>query len=216
MDHDATPDCHLVRESLSARADHEAEPLDGTTVDAHVATCADCASYAARLGALAEALTPIPATDAPDLTARIMARPPESARARLLRWGVGAMAGSGLAATLWELGLQWYRIGPDHAGHESAALTVAVWVGFALAAARPALARPYLPITAMAVLGLLAAAGVDAVAGRVTWTGELIHVNLVAAWVLTWFLARETPPTEARAASTPGPVWALPGHVEPH
>lgn len=217
MAEDTQTHCSTVREALSALADHEAAPLTRAEVDAHVATCADCAAYAARLGALAEAMVPIRATDAPDLSARILARarPPETARARLLRWGIAAMAAGGLASTLWVLGLQLYRSGPDHAGRESAALTVAVWVGFALVAARPALARPYLPITAMAAVGLLLATTVDLVAGRIAWTDELVHLNLVAAWVMTWLLAREAPDSAPVPSPRRRPLWALPWSAEP-
>lgn len=214
-DHNHTH-CSTVREALSALADHEATPLPRAEVDAHLAGCADCAAYADRVGSLAEAMVAIPATDAPDLSARILAAgwPPETARARLLRWGIAAMAAGGLASTLWALGLQLYRSGPDHAGHESAALTVALWVGFALVAARPGLARPYLPITAMAAVGLLLAATVDLVAGRVAWTDEIIHVNLLAAWVMTWLLARELP-DPSPAPPRRGALWALPRAAQP-
>ncbi|QYJ04629.1 zf-HC2 domain-containing protein [Nocardioides panacisoli] len=204
--------CSSVREAISAIADDEAAPLSSDVVDRHLATCAACAAYRTRLTTLAAQVPAIPATDAPDLTARILAGgwPPETARARVLRWGLVAIAGGGLASTLWVLALELLHAGPDHAGHESAALTIALWAGFGLVAARPGLARPYLPLTALAVGGLMLAAAVDIIGGRVTWTEEVVHLNLVLAWLLAWLLAREVPSTAVLARPGSGPVWVPP------
>jgi predicted anti-sigma-YlaC factor YlaD len=42
-------DCTIARESASARLDGELPELDGLRLDAHLATCAECAAFAASL-----------------------------------------------------------------------------------------------------------------------------------------------------------------------
>jgi predicted anti-sigma-YlaC factor YlaD len=59
-------DCMLARESASARLDGELPELDALRLDAHLASCAECAVFAASIGGAtarlrAAPLEPVPA-----------------------------------------------------------------------------------------------------------------------------------------------------------
>ncbi|MFT4286156.1 copper resistance protein CopC [Nocardioides sp.] len=197
-------ECSDAREALSAWADGETSPHREPEVRAHVAGCPDCAAFADALAALA--VTVAPREEAPDLAPAILARLRASALRRkresrvfLLRWGVGLMGGAELLNAVYELVA--HGLTEVHATHESLSFTIAICLGLVLAALRPWQAAAYVPVlgTAVALLGFTA--GLDVASGRVGWTDELPHVDLLAGFVLLWLLGREDTggPTPRRA-----------------
>lgn len=212
--------CMQIREAISALLDNEASPLSQSQVDHHLETCAECADFRIRAVALRSTVKPIELTDAPDLAAAILAperRAPRGSTGyvRILRLGIAAMAAGEFLSSLAAFLLQLHRLGPDHASHESLALTGALCAGLAYVARRPEVARPYVPIMTAATGLLLLAAGIDISAHRVTPLDELPHLDLLAGCAMLWLLARHDlqPPSAAvsqrKAPRSPGPRRGL-------
>ncbi len=66
-----------VRESLSAYLDHELAPGERATVEAHLATCGECASFLDQLAAVDSAVAELPLPETSDdsgFAARVRAR----------------------------------------------------------------------------------------------------------------------------------------------
>src|SRR4051812_29978039 len=58
-------DCMLAREGASARLDGEVGELEGLRLDAHLASCAECAAFAAAIGGVSRELRRAPLEAAP-------------------------------------------------------------------------------------------------------------------------------------------------------
>lgn len=183
--------CHLVRESLSARADGEQGALEVADCDGHVANCHDCASFASALPALVRASRLHTAEAVPDLTTPILAaaaglvREKSEAKRAQLRWTLGLV---GLVQALLAL----VALGTDasHLGRELATWQLALGVGFVVAAWQPSRARGLFPM--VAVLGVAAMVGAvgDLFTGSTTVAAESAHLVEVAGVGLVWAVAR--------------------------
>lgn len=167
-------------------------------LEAHLAGCAGCREWlgeATRITRMVR-LEPL---DAPDLTASVLARVHADdmrrdaerrvrgarrlavAQVALLAVAAGQCA-SGLAAVI-DAGMS--AVVPVHSARELGSFNLAVAVGFAWVAWRPAWARTQLPLIS-AIVGILTACTVfDLVAGHVSARGEVGHVLLLAGLVLT-------------------------------
>lgn len=81
-------------------------------------------------------------------------------------------------------------VAPVHSARELGSFNLAVAVGFAWVAWRPARARTQLPLIS-AIVGILTACTVfDLVAGHVSSRGEIGHILLLAGLALTAVIAR--------------------------
>lgn len=200
-----------MRESLSAAYDGEHAPLDAAAVRAHVAGCPGCAAFEASLHR-----SPLVTTPAPDLSNRILARLRRRRPLRLLlRLAVAV-------AALTELGFALDELFADaeHEAHETSSFTIALCVGLLIAAVRPRLAGPYVPIVAIASAMLVATACADVDEHRVPMLHETPHLALVMASALLAMLAWEEsgpPPSlrRLRLRARPRPSPRLPLHVVP-
>ncbi len=177
--------CHLVRESLSARADGEEALLDVSSCDRHLAGCDDCRDFHARLGPLIRATRVRAAEPVPDLTAAILAAAAEQdlakvaerhllARRVLVVVGLVQVLVAGLAL-VGDLG---------HVARELAAWEVAMGVGFVVAAAQPHRATGLVPV--VGVLALVSVVGSlgDLASGATTFVEELQHLpELLGVWL---------------------------------
>lgn len=203
-------ECAQYRQAASARLDGEAMGLSAAALDAHLASCAECAAWLARATALTRALR-MGTADVPDLTDAILRRTPMPRPRRdrpsatvLLRAALGvagaiqlvtslpALAGDGMAMTM-----------STHAAHESAAWNIAVAVGFLVVAAAPRRVVGVLPMLATFVLVLAVLSAPDLVNGHVTLGRLATHAGAllgVAAMAGLHRLQRpRTAPPEAYA-----------------
>ncbi len=93
--------CEVARESLSARLDGEREPVPSRTVDAHLASCADCRAWwsaASALSAIDDRPTPRVGSVESVLRAAHAVQPPAVGTAdRTRRLVAGALVVTGIA-----------------------------------------------------------------------------------------------------------------------
>lgn len=228
-------ECDDYREALSAQLDSEDPGVDPAAVDTHLSRCSACRDWLRRAGTVTRAARVQPAEEVPDLTEQVLARARrEGSAARdgvfgravagVRRvWGLtvarvalvavaAAQAASGAAAVS---GAGVPAVMPLHAARELGAFSLAVAVGFAWAAWRPARARAHLPLLATLVGVLAGFTAVDLLAGRAGLSGEAGHLLLVAGLALTAVLARHhhepgPPPAESGQASPQTPPRGTP------
>lgn len=172
-------------------------------LEAHLAGCAGCREWlgeATRITRMVR-LQPL---EVPDLTASVLARVHADgvrrdaehlvrnarglavAQVALLAVAAGQCA-SGLAAVI-DAGMS--AVASVHSARELGSFNLAVAVGFAWVAWRPARARTQLPLIS-AIVGILTASTVfDLVVGHVAARGEIGHILLLAGLVLTAVIAR--------------------------
>jgi predicted anti-sigma-YlaC factor YlaD len=194
--------CIRFREAISARIDGEDPGLTTEEIDAHVAQCADCRSWAGAaaspaLRALASPDDPV-AID-PALLARFV-RPtvaPEPARVGLIstvEWrvmlAVIALAQVGLT---WPGGLLDGGHASIHLSHELTAWDMGLAVGFLVVAWRPARAWGMLPLVAVLVAAMVVTSGVDLASGHALLGREAVHALALAGLGCVWALARRAP-----------------------
>ena len=217
--------CDDWREASSARLDGEDPGVDVARLDDHLAGCAACRAWlneATRVTRLAR-LQPL---GVPDLTESVLAaghaeKPAGGGpRVRAARWLAVARLGlCAVAAGQWASGVAEIFDGsvsaavPVHSARELGSFNLAVAVGFAWVAWRPARARAQLPLLSALVAILAACTVFDLVLGHAWPRGEAAHLLLVAGLALTAVLARygtehghPPSPVEAgeRSGSPPG------------
>ncbi len=194
--------CTRFREAISARIDGEDPGLPIEEIDAHVAECPDCRSWAAAaaspsLRALASPGDPVALDSA--LLAQL-ARPAaaaEPARPRLIstvEWRV-ILAIVGLAQVV----LAWPGVFLDdghasiHLAHELTAWDMGLAAGFLVVAWRPARAWGMLPLVAVLVAAMVVTSSVDLASGHALLGREAVHALALAGLGCLWALARRVP-----------------------
>lgn len=196
-DHDPM-NCEKVWAELSAALDGERSvPLDA--LSEHLAACADCRNREDAAHRLTRSVRLTPAQAIPDQAPQIIgavlaeraARRRGAPARRLARAGLAAaaLAQSGIVVPALVLGQAGAGI-PAHASHELGAFNLALAVGFAVAALRPARARGMLSLVGVATGTLVLLAVVDSASGETTLHAELPHVIVVVGCVLLFRLAR--------------------------
>lgn len=189
-------DCHAYRDAISALSDGEALGMPRVELEAHLATCPDCADFEHAL-AMVNRRVIAPVVDVPDLTAGIMAaiaderaEPAAAGRWTQLRVVLGLI---GLAQVLTAvpvlLGLHAANL---HASRELGAFELALGVGLLVAARRPSRAIGLVPMVAV-VAGLsVIGAVLDLVSGTTSVMAELPHLLEIGGVTLLALLARST------------------------
>jgi predicted anti-sigma-YlaC factor YlaD len=210
--------CEQVREALSARMDGEVAGVAAALLDGHLAGCPDCVSWRDR----AERVTQVvrqQSVPAPDLTAAVLAavardRAPAGAAPRrtpVARWPVHAVLRVAVVVTAFAQALLAVPVllgaGDVHASREMACFELAVAVGFALVAWRPAQARVLVPVAVVLAAGLGLTSVFDVVSAGLPWWHEAGHLAVVAQAALLWSLSR--------AAGPPSPDRIGAGAVTP-
>jgi copper transport protein len=176
----------VAREAISAWYDGERCDAAPAAVAGHIASCARCTAFQRALGAVAELTDsqvgrPPTAGVVPGTSERRLAR----ARVRLaVRLGVALAGLAALVPALVEAAGHG-----GHEAHESVAFTGAISVALLCAAARPALARAYVPVLVAASVLLVLTSVVDVDEGRVTGVHELRHLGVLVGCVLVALLA---------------------------
>jgi predicted anti-sigma-YlaC factor YlaD len=152
-------DCLTCREAISARLDGEPEPVPAEHTDEHLASCASCRAWQARVTATARTLRVRRAPEVPDLTAAILATavPPSGTRGWWARIALITVATAQLSLALGQmLGVGAHTT--EHvpvAGHlfnESTAWNVALGVGLLWAAFRTRVTSGLIPVLSGFVL----------------------------------------------------------------
>jgi predicted anti-sigma-YlaC factor YlaD len=191
--------CDSARAELSAALDGEVSPASADRLAEHLAGCADCRNWQDAAHLLTRLVRLTPARPGPDLTPRILdavladraARRRPDRNRRLARVGLAAAALAQFVIILPALFLGDAGAGvPPHASRELGAFNLALAVGFAAAALRPARARGMLPLVGAATGALVVLSIVDTAYGQTTLLAELPHMITVAGWLLLYWLAR--------------------------
>jgi len=189
--------CDQVREAISASLDGEAGPLLPAAVDDHLAHCHDCRSWTLgveRMQRVARLTVPPVMSDETDrfvAAAQADARVRAGQRRRLVpvQLGLVAVAAAQLAVSVPSLLLGHDGFAPEHVAHELGAFTVALAVGFAVAAYRPRLANGMVPIVGIVASLLVVTAWLDASFNNTTITSEWPHLLEVVGFLLLLRLA---------------------------
>jgi predicted anti-sigma-YlaC factor YlaD len=207
--------CESARAELSAALDGEQSRLLTAGFEEHLTRCADCQNWQDAAHQLTRRVRLIPARAIPDQSPQIRAavladrathRRPERVR-RLPRVGLATAALAQFVIVLPAFLLGQAGIGvPPHAAHELGAFNLALAVGFAAAALRPARARGMLPLVGVATAALVLLAIVDTANGQTTLLAELPHVIAIAGSLLLYMLAR----THQRDSDGPDPTGQHP------
>ena len=193
--------CDEIREAISAAADGEATPLERSMIDAHIARCAGCATFAGAVDTLDRRLRIRPAEPVPDLSAPILrAAAPKPAPAwprYVLLWvaltelvlAVPALLGAGRDTSV-------------HAAHELGSWEAALAVGLLVAVWQPRRAAGLLPFALALAGAMVATAAFDIVTGHAPAAGEAQHlldlVGVGALWLLTRSVVPSTRPRLSR------------------
>jgi predicted anti-sigma-YlaC factor YlaD len=190
--------CIRFREAISARLDGEDPGLPAEEIDAHVAGCPDCRSWAGA--AASPALRALAAPDdQPALLARLVrpAAAPEPARAGListLEWRVVlAVIGLAQVALAWPGGLLDVGHASIHLSHELSGWDMGLAAGFLVVAWRPARAWGMLPLVAVLVAAMVVTSAVDLASGHALLGREAVHALALAGLGCVWALARRAP-----------------------
>jgi predicted anti-sigma-YlaC factor YlaD len=201
--------CERWREAISARIDGEDPGIDPALVDAHLARCAVCRSFAESAAATRRRARVGVAPALPDLSRRV--RKAVAVADRTGRWSIArgllvVVALQIIAFSMPALVLGNEQDTASHAARHLGAFTVAYGVGLLVVAARPARARTMLPVAAVLAGALVITAVVDLVEGRVPLIGEALHLPEVLSVVLVWSLAVPAPRHPARSLDAPRPT----------
>jgi predicted anti-sigma-YlaC factor YlaD len=214
-------DCGAYREAISARLDGEDLGLAAAAIEAHLAGCAECVSWAATAMAVTRAARVGVADAVPDLSGVILAaatlpprqrteagmRAPSRVVSRIAaapaapvgvaRLGLALVAVAQLLAAIPEL------LGTDpgasvHVAHEQGSWALALAVGLLVVALRPGRAAALLPVMAALVTGLAVTMALDISAGRTQAAAEAPHGLAFLGLGLLWLVSQQGPTIAGR------------------
>ncbi|MGY1640151.1 zf-HC2 domain-containing protein [Geodermatophilus sp. SYSU D00703] len=207
--------CTPYREALSARLDGETPGLPTPELDAHLASCVECATWVSRAELVTRRARLAPAPAVPDLTAAVLAALPRelpgtraAARARLV---ASALRLALLAVGVAQAGFAWPSLSsgaaamsaPVHMAHESGAWNLGIAAAFLAVAAAPRLAAGALPFLGTSTVLLAVLTVADLRAGHVHADRAVAHLVLLVGVALVATVAwrrrrRRTVPAVAR------------------
>jgi predicted anti-sigma-YlaC factor YlaD len=188
--------CTPYREALSARLDGESPGLPASELDAHLASCTGCATWARHAELVTRRARLAPAPAVPDLTATVLAALPRelpgtraAARARL---AASALRLALLAMGVAQAGFAWPSLAsgaaamsaPVHMAHESGAWNLGIAAAFLAVAAAPRLAAGALPFLGTSAVLLAVLTVADLRAGHVHADRAVAHLVLLAGVAL--------------------------------
>jgi len=188
-------DCTDARTAISAGLDGEDVPSAGPVLDAHLRACPDCRAFQASATTMHRRLRLRAAESVPDLSASIVAAigPADDGRVPGLRAGLAVVAFVQILISLPALMLGEDAGLPVHTARHLGSFTVALGIGFLVAAWRPERVGGVLPVTAALVLCLLLTSGIDVASARADALSELGgHATELVGLGLLWLLGRET------------------------
>lgn len=173
--------------------------MPAARVDAHLATCPDCRSWALAAGSLSRTLgvAPVDHVGVPAGVLATLLR--DAGRARRSPAGVLHLRVALALVAVVQLVVAWpgllldERHAAGHVAHELTSWDLGLAVGFLVLAWRPSRAWGALPLVAVLVACLAGVSLVDVVSGAALLGRELVHLLEVAGLVCLWVLARRVP-----------------------
>jgi len=187
-------DCATAREAISATLDGEDPGVPPATLDAHVATCADCTRWQDEAAAVSRLVRIERAVETPDVTRRVLdgwAPPRKPAPVDWPRWALAFAAVSQFSIVVSLLFLPQSLAGGmsispgSHMEHEAAAFNFAVGIALVWVVARPRRARSQLPVLLSFAALLVALSLIDVVQGNVGWYRLASHLPMLLGVVCT-------------------------------
>jgi predicted anti-sigma-YlaC factor YlaD len=187
--------CERWQDALSAVADGEDPGVEPRLIDAHVAHCHACSSFAASIDGSRRRAVVRPAAPMPDLSRRVSKLNAVADRAS--RWGVvrallAVVAVEVIVVSLPAMLARDSEVSAHDARHLGA-FSIAYGVALLVVVIRPARARTVLPVAAVLALALSIGAVVDLARGVVPVVDETIHLPELISVVLVWLLAVPAP-----------------------
>jgi predicted anti-sigma-YlaC factor YlaD len=194
--------CTRFREAVSARIDGEDPGLPTRTIDAHLAECPDCRSWADA--AVSPALRSVASPDDPNaidpallvglVWSNAAAAPARHGLLSTLEWRVVlAVIGLVQVALAWPGGVLDDGHASIHLAHELTAWDMGLAAGFLVVAWRPARAWGMLPLVGVLVAAMVVTSGFDLVWGHALLGRETVHALALAGLGCVWALARRAP-----------------------
>jgi predicted anti-sigma-YlaC factor YlaD len=185
--------------------------LDERLLDAHLARCTECSSFAAAVGSGRRRSAIREAEPVPDLSRKIV-----KANAILDRagtWGIVRALLLVVAGEILVLSVPALLLGEGEADAHDArhlgAFSVAYAVALIVAAVRPARARTVLPVAAVLAGALLVTAVGDIIAGTIPLLNETSHIPELISVVLVWLLAAPSRRRDPARSTPTTPVLTL-------
>ncbi|HEX5594541.1 MAG TPA: zf-HC2 domain-containing protein, partial [Micromonosporaceae bacterium] len=206
--------CEQWRELLSAQLDGEEDRAERSTVDAHLAECADCVRWLDRAAAVTRLARTSLVAEPPPISDAVLAAVPRPRRNRLapaLRLTLGVVGAAQLLLGLAQVGTGagghahadlGLSATPAHLWHESAAWNVAVGAGFLFIAIRRTRPTGVLPMLTAFVAMLVLLSVNDLIVGWVQPGRLITHGFVFVGYLLVVALSRPRfdgpgePPTE--------------------
>lgn len=183
--------CTQWREAISARADGEDTGVDPRLLDAHLAHCAACVSFAAAIDGSRRRLLVQPAVAMPDMSRQVAKS--NALLDRAGRWSIVRILLAVVAVEIIVLSVPALVLGDGKEGAHDArhlgAFSLAYAVALLVVVARPTRARTVLPVASVLAGALLVTAVVDLATGSVPLINEALHVPELLSVALIWLLA---------------------------
>jgi predicted anti-sigma-YlaC factor YlaD len=200
--------CDRWQDALSAMADGEDPGVEPRLVEAHVAHCNSCSTFAQAIDGSRRRAVVHAAPHMPDLSRRVSKLNAIADRAS--RWSVVRALLAIVAIEVIVVSLPSLVAGDGevdaHDARHLGAFTIAYGVALLVVVVRPARARAMLPVAAVLAGALLITAVVDLARGVVPLIDETTHIPEVISVVLIWLLAVPAP---RRARTTQRPTFKL-------
>lgn len=191
--------CSRFREAVSARIDGEDPGVTPDRVDAHLATCAECRSWAMAASSLPLALREAPAGRValhPEVLATLLAeaRPQKPTLVSVREW----RALLGIIGAI-QLVLAWPGVmvrsghASVHLAHELTSWDLGLAIGFLFLAWQPQRAWGALPLVGVLVACLAGASMLDLLSGDALLGRESVHLLELTGLAFLWQVARRVP-----------------------
>jgi predicted anti-sigma-YlaC factor YlaD len=196
--------CNIARESLSARADGEREPVPAARVDEHLAACSDCRDWYTEIIDQTQVLrrlagrslvTSVPPPES-HRTTHAFPKLPNSHWTRIALGFVGLLqvlvaTAQGLGAGMGSMDVR-HAMTTDHLMNESTAWSLALGLMMIAAAVKPVVAAGLAGVLTVFTAILTVYVINDAVVGAVTQLRILSHLPLLLGSILAVLVWRQT------------------------
>ena len=198
--------CRPVQEAISARIDGEEPGLSLAQVEAHLAGCPDCRSFATAATSLHRRVRVRPADAVPDLSEAILAAaapataPPPVQGPPAREWPRYVLLV--VAVTQLLVALPALVLGDEagttvHLARELGAWDAALAIAWLVVSWAPRRAAGLLPFAFALAAVMVGTALLDVAGDRAAVTGEAHHALDLAGLAMVWLLARAAPSTRS-------------------
>ena len=192
-------DCATAREAISATLDGEDPGVEAAALDAHVTTCADCATWQHEAAAVSRLVRIERAVETPDVTREVLERFVPPHKPAPVDWPRLALAFAAVSQFSIVVSLLFLpqplgrgmSITPSsHMEHEAVAFNFAVGIALLWVATRPRRARSQLPVLLSFAAVLVMLSLLDVLHGNVGWYRLASHLPMLLGVVCTVLIGR--------------------------